>query len=156
MPEEIRFFLRTALYGAVIAVIYWFASFEPDGIPTSYDWTGATLLAFSALACIAIVGGTLLLARALVRDGVALRRGPFHVRLGSMANRFIGFDRGSAEHLEGPLAGGPDVFPSSSPWPLVVALAATLGALGLVYGLWLTLPGLVLLVVGIGGWLGQR
>ena len=51
MAEEVRFFLRTALYSAVIAVSYWFASFEPDGVPTDYDWAGTTLLAFTVLAC---------------------------------------------------------------------------------------------------------
>jgi hypothetical protein len=41
MAEELRFFLRTAVYGLAIAAIYWFVS---------YDVTGTVLLAAFGLA----------------------------------------------------------------------------------------------------------
>jgi len=31
MPEELRFFLRTSVYGLAIAAIYWFVSYEITG-----------------------------------------------------------------------------------------------------------------------------
>lgn len=152
MAEEVRFFLRTAAYSIVIATIYWFASFQADGVPTAYDWAGTTLLAFTALACAAMSGGVLLLVRAARRD-VAAREGSWPRRLGATLNRVIGLEHPSAGDIEHPLAGGPDLLPAGSPWPIIAAVAATLVLLGLVYGPWLLAPGVALLVVGVGGWL---
>ena len=152
MAEEVRFFLRTAAYSIVIATIYWFASFQADGVPTAYDWAGTTLLAFTALACAAMSGGVLLFVRAARRD-MAAREGSLPRRLGATLNRVIGLEHPSAGDVERPLAGGPDLLPAGSPWPILSALAATLILLGLVYGPWLIAPGVALLVVGAGGWL---
>ena len=154
MAEEVRFFLRTALYSAVIAVVYWFASFEPDGVPTDYDWAGTTLLVFTVLACGAVAGVVLLFVRGVRRD-LAPRGGSLPARVAETVNRLIGLEHGSAERVEHPLAGGPELMPSSSAWPVVTALAATLIVLGLVYGPWLTVPGTVLLVIAVWGWLAQ-
>jgi hypothetical protein len=152
VAEEVRFFLRTAAYSAVIAAIYWFASFRPDRVPGGYDWAGTTLLAFTAVACAAMAGGVLLFARAVLRDVVA-RDGSLPRRLGSTLNRVIGLEHPSGQGPEHPLAGGPDLLPAGSPWPILAALASTLVLLGLIYGTWLTVPGAVLLVIAAGGWL---
>lgn len=154
MAEEVRFFLRTALYSAVIAVVYWFASFEADGIPTDYDWAGTTLLVFTVLACGAVAGVVLLFVRGVRRD-LAPRGGSLPARVAETVNRLIGLEHGSAERMEQPLAGEPELIPAGSPWPVVAALAATLVLLGLVYGPWLTVPGTVLLVIAVWGWLAQ-
>ena len=151
MAEEVRFFLRTALYAAVIAVVYWFASRAYEGLPLEYDWAGTTLLAFTALACGAVTSIVLLFARAARRD--LAREGSWPRRLGATANRLIGLEHRSAGGTEGPLTGGPELLPAASPWPIVAALAATLILLGLIYGPWLVAPGVVLLVIGVGGWL---
>jgi hypothetical protein len=153
MAEEVRFFLRTALYSAVIAVIYWFASFERDGVPADYDWAGTTLLAFTVFACGA-VAGVLLFVRG-VRPDPAPRSGSLPARVSETVNRLVGLEHGSAERVQHPLAGGPELLPTSSPWPVVTALAATLIVLGLIYGPWLTVPGAVLVVIGVWGWLSQ-
>ena len=155
MAEEVRFFLRTALYSAIVAVVYWFASFEPDGVPIDYDWAGTTLLASTVLACGAVAGVVLLFVRGM-RPDLAPRSGSLPARVGETVNRLIGLEHGSAEHLEHPLAGGPELIPSGSPWPVVTALATTLIVLGLIYGPWLTAPGGVLLIIGVGGWRSQR
>jgi hypothetical protein len=152
MPEEVRFFLRTAAYSAVIATIYWFASSQPDRVPGGYDWAGTTLLAFTALACAAVAGGVLLLVRAARRD-LVVRNGSLPRRLAATLNRVVGLEHPSALDVERPLAGGPDLLPAGSPWPVIAALAATLILLGLIYGPWLIAPGAVLLVIGAGGWL---
>jgi hypothetical protein len=155
VAEEVRFFLRIALYAAVIAIVYWFASRAYEGLPLEYDWAGTTLLAFTALACAAVTSIVLLFARAARRD-LAAREGSWPRRLGATANRLIGLEHRSAGDTEGPLTGGPDVLPAASPWPIVTALAATLVLLGLIFGPWLIAPGAVLLVIGAGGWLRQQ
>ena len=152
MAEEVRFFLRTAAYSAVIAAIYWFASFQPDRVPGGYDWAGTTLLAFTALACAAMAGGVLLFVRAIGRD-VVVRSGSLPRRFGATLSRVIGLEPPTPERLEGPLAGGPDLLPAGSPWPILAALAGTLILLGLIYGAWLIAPGAALLVIAAGGWL---
>jgi hypothetical protein len=49
------------------------------------------------------------------------------------------------------------LFPESSVWPLVLALGAVGSGIGLVFGLWTALPGVVLLGVGlVGGILQSR
>ena len=40
MAEELRFFLRTAAYTAVIGVLYWIVS---------YEWAGSVMLAWGSL-----------------------------------------------------------------------------------------------------------
>jgi hypothetical protein len=152
MAEEVRFFLRTAVYAAVIAVVYWFASREYEGIDLGYDWAGTTLLAFTVLACGAIAGVVLLLVRT-ARQGWAVGDGPLPRRLRTTLNRLVGFGEG---RTEAPLAGGPDLLPAASPWPIVSAVAGTLILLGLVYGPWLVAPGVVLLAIGAGGWLRRQ
>jgi hypothetical protein len=154
VAEEVRFFLRTALYAAVIAVVYWFASREYEGIVLGYDWAGTTLLAFTVLACGAIPGAVLLLVRT-ARQGWTMGNGPLPRRIRVALNRLIGFGE-VAGRTEAPLAGGPDLLPAESPWPIVSAVAGTLILLGLVYGAWLIVPGVVLLAIGAGGWLRRQ
>ena len=70
MAEELRFFLRTAAYTAVIAVIYWVVS---------YEWAGSVMLAFVALATGLVVVAFFVVVRATRGElngapGAALRR----------------------------------------------------------------------------------
>jgi hypothetical protein len=153
MAEEVRFFLRTAVYSAPIAVVYWFASHEPDGIPYEYDWAGTTLLVFTVFAAGAVVGGIVLMTRSSWRRRLVPREGSAPRRVGETLNRVIGLEHGSAERVEQPLAGGPELVPSGSPWPVVAAVAAGMVLLGLIYGAWLIAPGIVLLVIAAAGWL---
>ncbi|MGX4687927.1 cytochrome c oxidase subunit 4 [Streptomyces sp. JNUCC 63] len=58
-------------------------------------------------------------------------------------------DRTKAEVAD---AAGPlDFFPPESTWPIITALGFAVGALGVVYGLWLFLIGLGVLARGVGG-----
>jgi hypothetical protein len=45
--------------------------------------------------------------------------------------------------------------PDPSIWPLVIATGTAILMLGIVLGLWLVGAGLIVLVIGIGGWLYQ-
>jgi hypothetical protein len=68
-------------------------------------------------------------------------------------NRVIGFhERADAP---APLEAGPELVPSSSSSPIISAAAVILIGLGLIFGSWLIVPGVVLLLIGGIGWLTQ-
>jgi hypothetical protein len=141
VAEELRFFLRTGLYAAVIAAVYWFASYDP--VHDTYDWAGTALLVAAALAGIAV---------AAVMGAFARRA--LHGRPGStlaVLGRWLGLSDPGGAADEAPLATGLDPIPRSSVWPLMGGLAAAFIGLGLVYGPWLWLPGIALL-----GWTAWR
>lgn len=142
MAEELRVFVRTALYLGVVGVVYWIVSREP---------AGTVLLIGLALAIAAFVAVAVAMVPAIVSDvrprGRGLRRAI------SGLNRAIGFH----ERVEAPppLEGGPDLVPLSSAWPIVTAGALVVIGLGLIFGAWLLLPGIVVLVMGLAGWISQ-
>ncbi len=142
MPEELRFFLRTALYTALIGTIYWFVS---------YEWAGTVMLASLLAACIFFIGAGFTLYRAAeVEDprssAVATR--------GSVVRRAVGFDA-PGEDPGAPLELEDQIFPTASLWPLGAALAATLVGLGAIYGPWLWIPGASLGLATGTAWLTQ-
>ena len=145
MAEELRFFLRTALYSAVVAVIYWFASY--DAVRDSYDWIGTALLVATVLAAAAVVT----LMGAFARSAL---RGEPGSTLGAIGRWLLLTDPGGEADDE-PLATGLDPLPRSSIWPLVAGMAAFLIGMGLVFGPWLTLPGLALLAWTAWSWVTQ-
>jgi hypothetical protein len=145
MAEELRFFLRTAVYTAVIGLIYWFIS---------YEWAGSVMLAFVALATALVVIAFFLLIRATrgpLTDGAAR---PMQ-RLALSVARLVGFAEPRGPAGAEPLAAGLEPIPLGSIWPPVAAAAATMIGLGLVYGPWLTLPGVALVAVTVWGWITQ-
>ncbi|MEO8510868.1 MAG: cytochrome c oxidase subunit 4 [Chloroflexota bacterium] len=146
MAEELRFFLRTAVYSIVIAAIYWFASYAETG---AYEWAGTVLLAFvvfSAGAFVFVTGIHVPSAwRSTVRGGV-----------GGTLYRAFGMAEDPDTVARHPLDGGPELFPSASPWPIIGGAAALLIGLGLVYGPWLLLPGIALAIGTVIGWIAQE
>ncbi|MGW7335417.1 aa3-type cytochrome oxidase subunit IV [Streptomyces sp. NPDC054808] len=62
-------------------------------------------------------------------------------------------DRGEGEVVD--TAGPLDFFPPRSPWPITIALAAVVLAVGIVFGLWLALIGFGLLAMGVCGMVFQ-
>lgn len=145
MAEELRFFLRAAIYAAVISAVYWFASYDP--VRDTYDWAGTALLVASTLALTAVVA----LLAAFARRALRGRPGSALAVLG----RWLLLTDPGGEAQEQPLATGLEPLPASSVWPLLAAAAATLIALGLVFGPWLWLPGVVLLAWSAWGWVTQ-
>ena len=146
MAEELRFFLRTAVYSVVIAAIYWFASYAETG---AYEWAGTVLLAFvvfSAGAFVFVTGIHVPAAwRSTVRDGVA-----------GTLNRAFGMAEDPDIVARHPLEGGPELLPTASPWPIIGGTAALLMGLGLVYGPWLLLPGIAMAIGTAIGWIAQE
>jgi hypothetical protein len=145
VAEELRFFLRTGVYAAVIAVIYWFSSYDP--VHETYDWAGTALLVAVALAGIAVVAILALFARRALHG----RPGSTLAVLGRWLG--LGDPGGAADDL--PLATELDPLPAASAWPLLGGVAATLIGLGLVYGPWLWLPGVALLAWVAWSWVTQ-
>jgi hypothetical protein len=126
MPEETRFFLRSAIFGVIITVIYWFVS---------YETAGTVLLAGFALA-------SALLAAAL---GLPIRR---ELRRKG-AWRWLLLP-GSDE--ESPYSDERGRIPQRSLAPLAAGAGVTLLALAAVFGPWLALTAAPLLWVGVRGW----
>lgn len=130
VAEELRFFLRTALFTIVIGTIYWFVSYEEAGTALL-----AGIVASAVFFVVVIAAGV----RASRRGG----RGP---------KALLGFaDTGP----DNPLELAQDVFPTSSAWPLVISVAAALVGVGLIYGAWLWIPGAALGLAGAWGWLTE-
>jgi hypothetical protein len=67
----------------------------------------------------------------------------------SMVGSVPAEDRGDAEMGDG--AGRVGTFPTSSVWPVVLAGGAALTGVGLVFGLWSALPGLVFVAIAFVG-----
>jgi hypothetical protein len=136
MAEELRFFIRTALYLAIADVIYWFMT---------YEWAGTVLLGTLALGAIFFAFA----ARATTEaSGAPSSRG-----LLSGVERVVGFrDPPGGDR---PLAIDDDPIPPASIWPAVGALGGLLLALGLIYGAWFWLPGAALALLSLWGWLTE-
>ena len=136
MAEEFRFFLRTGVWVIIAGVVYWLLS---------YELSGTILLGALLLAILAFVGVGLALAQARpVSEGSGLL---------AWINRVIGFhERADAP---APLEAGPELMPTSSASPIISAGAIILIGLGLIFGSWLIVPGVVLLLIGGLGWLTQ-
>ena len=146
MAEELRFFLRTAVYSIVIAAAYWFASYAETG---AYEWAGTVLLAFvvfSAGAFVFVTGIHVPAAwRSTARGGI-----------GGTLNRVFGMAEDSDIVTRHPLEGGPELLPTASPWPIIGGAGALLIGLGLVYGPWLLLPGVAVAIGTVIGWIAQE
>lgn len=150
MVEELRFFLRLAVYLVAIATIYWFVS---------YEVTGTILLLFGAVGTGFFVVAARISFQPKTPENLIPR--PPRTGLRRMAGvfgRYFAFDPENdlgGEPAEAPLALEEEGFPESSIWPLAAALASLLLGLGLVFGPWLWIPGLVLGAFTVWGWLTQ-
>jgi len=130
MAEEVRFFVRIALFTMVIGTIYWFVSYEEAG---TVLFAG---IVASALTFALVIG---------LRVGAALRGG-------RGIKALLGFEDSGEER---PLNLDEDAWPGASMWPAGAALAFTLIGVGLVYGPWLWIPGLAVALSAAWGWLTE-
>jgi hypothetical protein len=148
MAEELRFFVRLAIYLIIADTIYWFATYEA---------VGSVLMGTLALGAIffAVAAGLTTRRSGLPHgsltypDGYSSTRGGLLGRL----DRTLGFGEPARE--DGPLDIEDEPIPPSSIWPLVAAVGAFLLVLGLVYGAWFWLPGGAVLLVALWGWLTE-
>jgi hypothetical protein len=145
MAEEVRFFLRTTLYSAAVGVLYWYIS---------YEVAGSVMLAFVVLATGLVVGFLTIAVRATRGELAAGDGGPV-TRLALTILQTVGFVEPRTAALEEPLAAGLGRFPRGSAWPMIGGAGALLVGLGLVYGPWLLLPGIVVVAFTVWGWITQ-
>jgi hypothetical protein len=145
MAEEVRFFLRTALYSAAVGLIYW---------SISYEVAGSVMLAFVLLATGLVVGFLTIAVRATRGELVAAERGPA-TRFVLTVLQTVGFVEPRTAALEEPLAARLGRFPRASAWPLIGGVGALLVGFGLVFGPWLLLPGIIVLALTVWGWITQ-
>ena len=143
MAEELRFFLRGLVYLVPITLVYWLVSDEP---------AGTALLVALVVGFVAVVGLVLLHAPSAASDLRPASAGAARRVLGAL-NRAIGFHE--RVDAPAPLEGGPELVPTASPWPVITAASVVIAGLGVIFGTWLLLPGLVLLGWAVIGWLTQ-
>lgn len=144
MSEEVRFFFRVALYTLPIAVVYWFISYEIAGSVMLLA-LGLSAVFFTAVMVVHLRHS---------RSELAPERHPASRRIGVALNRLIGFEEHPGRATD-PLAIEDDPIPTSSIWPLVLALGATLLGAGLIFGGWLWIPGALLMAAAAWGWITQ-
>ena len=127
MPEELRIFVRAALYLAVVTAIYLVVSDE--------------------------VAGTLLLGGLFLSSVVFVALGRALGRPSERKQSFLSLDETGGD--EAPLEIEDEPVVTASPWPLLGAAAAMLIGLGMLYGPWLWLPGAALALGSAYGWITQ-
>lgn len=128
MPEELRFLLRSGLYGLVIGGIYWFVS---------YEWVGTLLLIGLGIATGAVWG---IVTTQLRAHGQPLGRPWSWVTL-TEADQPGGMSDESGR------------LPGHSAAPLTVGFGLAVAALGLVFGPALVIAAAVPIAVGLRAWL---
>jgi hypothetical protein len=141
VAEEVRFFLRTALYTIGITIVYWFIS---------YEIAGSVLLLSLGLSAIFFVFAGAVMIHHNRREVV-----PDRTKSGNPIKRTVGFEEEASETVTPPLSFEEEAVPTSSIWPLVAAVGALGMGLGLVYGGWLWAPGVMLATVAVWGWVTQ-
>ena len=127
VPEELRVFVRAALYVALITAIYWVVSAEVAGT--------------------VLLGGLLVASLVFAALGRSIGRPP-NERPSFVLLDEVGGEIAPLEIEEEPVV-------TTSAWPLVGATAAMLIGLGLLYGPWLWIPGAALAAAAAYGWITQ-
>jgi hypothetical protein len=136
MPEELRVFIRAAIYFALITTIYWVVSSERSGtLLLGFLFVASVLFAVSA--------------RRLGRKTEDTGGGPLR-----RAKSLVALDEEGGD-VQPPLEIEEEPVVTASPWPLGAALALMLVGLGLLYGPWLWIPGGGLAALTAYGWLTQ-
>ena len=122
-----RVFLAIGLFVLVIGVIYW---------ATAYEESGTVML--------------------LLAGGLSLWIGAYlWLRIRTETGPEAAAAAGEAQPGHGVAEEGEHYLPHASAWPFAIGLGAATVANGLVLGLWVIVPGVALMALGIGGFVRQ-
>jgi hypothetical protein len=135
MTDEAGILLRVSIFGFVAAVIYWFVSYEAFG-------TVALLLLGAGPG----FAGLVLIQEQRQRGGTGESRANALRRLAGIPPQ----DPAERKDLEAEDLG---VLPLPTIWPLAASLGVAVLFTGLIYGLWLVILGIGLLIYAAWGWL---
>lgn len=145
MAEELRFFLRTGLFAGLVALVYWFVSYEIAGTILLGG------LAAGAAVFIVTISKLVREARADIVDAESSGL----PKLAGGVKRLVGFDEESGPDRSAPLELEEEPVAHSSAWPILTAFAALLAGLGLLFGAWFWLPGIAVGALSMWGWSTQ-
>jgi hypothetical protein len=135
MTDEAGILLRVSIFGFVAGIIYWFLS---------YEWLGTVALLL--LGAGPGFAGLILVLEQRQRGGTGESRVDGMRRLAGIPPQ----DPPGPKDLAAEDLG---VLPLPTIWPLAAALGFTILFTGLIYGLWLVILGLGLLLYAAWGWL---
>ena len=135
MTDEAGILLRVSIFGFVAGVVYWFLS---------YEWLGTVALLL--LGAGPGFAGLILVQEQRHRGGTGESRAVALRRLAGIPPQ----DPPGPEDLGAEDLG---VLPLPTIWPLAASLGVAMLFTGLIYGLWLVILGLGLIVYAAWGWL---
>ncbi|HWP62576.1 MAG TPA: hypothetical protein VNO86_03815 [Candidatus Binatia bacterium] len=135
-PEEVRFFGRIALYALVVGVVYWFLTYETAGT--------VLLVGFGLCALFA----SLVLGHGARGVGAGAGR-----PVGAGAGRAVGERPPTETDPERPFVDESGRLPAPGLAPFGMGVGLAMAALGIAFGPWLVLAGLVLVAWAGLGWL---
>ncbi|HEV3398974.1 MAG TPA: cytochrome c oxidase subunit 4 [Actinomycetes bacterium] len=135
MTDEAGILLRVSIFGFVAGVIYWFLS---------YEWLGTVALLL--LGAGPGFAGLILVLEQRQRGGTGESRADSMRRLAGIPPQ----DPPGRKELAADDLG---VLPLPTIWPLAASLGVAVLFTGLIYGLWLVILGLGLLLYATWGWL---
>jgi len=135
VPLRIFLFLGVFLTG--VGLLYW---------STAYEESGTVMLLVSAMLGLWIAAYLWLQQRGVAGRQIEIEQveGEAEAAAGR-ADTGTGATEEEVEHY----------LPHASAWPFAIGLGAATLANGLVLGLWVTIPGAAILLMGIGGFIGQ-
>ena len=145
MAEELRFFLRIALFAGLIGAIYWFVSYEIAG----------TILLLALGASAALFVATIGSLRRSARSDVVPEDGGPALKAKVGLKRLVGFEEDSDPAAHTPLETEEEPVAHTSAWPILTSTTGLLLGVGLLYGPWFWVPGLALAAVVLWGWSSQ-
>ena len=131
-----RVFLAIGLFVFLLGAIYW---------STAYEESGTVMLLLAAGLSLWIGAYLWLRQREATGPEVDEARTALEVEAAD----------GHARPGAGAAEEGSHYLPHASAWPFAIGLGGATIANGLVLGLWVIVPGVVLLALGIGGWIRQ-
>ncbi len=142
MPEETRLFLRSFLFAFVVAVVYWFVS---------YDFAGTILLGAFSLA--SLFAFAIIRSEEPAKDTRRTERSEQGEGIVGHVMDWVGTTEQPG--MERPFDDERGRIPVASVAPVAVGVGVALIAFGLIFGPWGVVAGAIPLLLGLREWIGE-